>query len=936
MEADPFSELNPSNREWVERLYAEWLESPSSVPEHWARLFESLGDRSVETKEDVLPPPPNETSIFGGRASVGGMDQALYMRKSAAVLGLINAYRRNGHLVANLDPLGLRERPRPRELTLAYWDLSEDDLSTEFPTGHLAGPDIATLREIIERCERTYCGTLGSEFMYIRDERRRRWVERRVEETEGRIELDRETALRVLMKLTQADFFENFIHTKYLGAKRFSIEGGEALIPLLDLMIGSAGDLGVSQLVMGMAHRGRLNVLANILGKEESDIFEEFEDIAGRPRERVGDVKYHLGYSADVTTPTGRSVHLSLQFNPSHLEFVDPVIEGLTRAKQDVGGDADRSRILPLLIHGDGAFIGQGIVAETLNLARLPGYTTGGTIHVVVNNQISFTTPPESERSSEHPSDLVKVILPPVFHVNSADLGAVAFVARLAMEYRQKFGEDVVVDLVCYRKYGHNEADEPSFTNPLLYQRIRQMRSPLERFVESAKASGVLTQADVDAAAEAVRRELHEEFQQARAGQPDDAYRDERLGGVWADLKPAHHPEARDFDTRVEVDLLRQLLLDLTRVPEDFHLHPKLGRLLERRAKVARGDRPADWAAAEMLAYASLLIEGHHVRLTGQDTGRGTFSHRHAILYDQRTGAPYVQLNHLSLDQAPFEVYDSPLSEAGCLGFEWGYSLARPNSLVIWEAQFGDFANGAQVIIDQFLCSAEAKWHRYSGLVVYLPHGYEGQGPEHSSARLERFLQLSAGDNWQVVYPSTPAQLFHLLRGQLKRNYRRPLIVMTPKSLLRHPRCVSSLESVAGDGFRPVIGDPRAEPDKVTRLILCSGKVYYDLMERVTTKKAVDVAVVRVEQLYPLPLEAIAAEVARYPHLGDLVWCQEEPQNMGAFGHVERPLRRHLGREIRYAGRPSSPSPATGSPRIHKMEQDALVRDAVDHDGGRA
>jgi len=918
--SDP-SALHAANRSYIEQLYAEYLDSPSSVSESWRDFFaEYERDNGVEPA-DVADPPPIRRSIFGGRVAGDVAQRATHTHKNAAVLELIGNYRRNAHLVANLDPLGLAEHAPLPQLTLTYHGLSDDDLDTIFDTGRFAGA--LTLRDIVARCKAIYTGSIGAEFQYIRDVKRRRWIERRIEEPGGHIKLDRASALRILDKMTAADRFENFIHTKYLGAKRFSVEGGEAIIPLLDTLIDTAAHLGVREAMIGMAHRGRLNVLANVLGKAHSDIFEEFEDTFERPAHLgSGDVKYHLGYSADVTTAGGDRCHVTLAFNPSHLEFVAPVVEGQIRGKQDHFEDYKRKRALSILIHGDAAIAGQGIVAETINLGRLPGYDNGGSIHLVINNQIGFTTPPEASRSSAHCTDIVKVILLPVLHVNADDLGAVAYVAKLAAEYRQEFGQDIVIDLVCYRKYGHNEGDEPLFTNPVMYKAVRSRDTPLEVFVQRQLADGTLSAEDVADARTRIHDHLEAELSLAR----DKDRSTDLLGGLWKGLHTSFDPAAVDWPTAVPASKLLPLGVALARAPADFAINRKLNRLLDRRKRMLAGDVPVDWALGEALALATLLSENHPVRLTGQDSGRGTFSHRHAVLHDQVTGELNVPLSNLGVKQARFDVYDSPLSEAAALGFEFGYTLVRPNMLVIWEAQFGDFANGAQVIIDQFLCSSEAKWNRASGLVLLLPHGYEGQGPEHSSARIERFLQLSGDDNWRVVNPTTPAQLFHVLRSQVHRNYRKPLVVFTPKSLLRHADCVSPLSEFTDGRWRPVIGDPDVVAPK--RIVMCSGKVYYDLL---AARGDAPIALVRLEQMYPFREDALKKALAPLSGTAtEVVWCQEEPCNMGAWTFVQPILRALTPLPVRYIGRPRSASPATGSKHLHVAEQDELVRKALE------
>jgi len=920
------SGLTGENRGYIEDLYADWIESPVTVHPHWRTIFERLGPPTgVVRREDVTGPEPTRRSIFGGREAAATAQRAEHTRKNAAVLQLISNYRRIGHLAADLDPLGLRERRKLPQLGLAYHGLSDDDLETTFHVGRLAGPTYQTLREIVERCERIYCRAVAIEYAYIRDEARRRWLERRIEEAESKVELDRPTALRVLEKMGAADQLETFIQTKYLGQKRFSVEGGEAVIPLLDLIIDTAAELGARETVIGMAHRGRLNVLANILGKSTQDIFEEFDDKGEAHHESAsGDVKYHLGFSSDVTTASGHPMHLSLAFNPSHLEFVAPVVMGQVRAKQDHFKDTERKRALPIVIHGDAAIAGQGVAVETINLGRLAGYNVGGSIHVVINNQIGFTTPPESSRSSAHCTDVAKVILPPVLHVNADDLGAVAFAARLAGEYRQTFGEDVFIDLWCYRKYGHNEGDEPAFTNPVMVKAIKARQTPLQKFVADAVERGVLTREDLDVVGARIRGELEDALAAARAEKAVG------LAGLWKGMHHGYDPAAQDRPTGVAADKLVELTKRLASFPEGLEPHRKIKKIYDDRVRMIEGDLAIDWGLAETLAFATLLCEGYPIRIAGQDAGRGTFAHRHAVVHDQNTGDDHIALADLGRKQATFEIIDSPLSEAAALGFDYGYSLVRPDALAIWEAQFGDFANGAQVLIDQFVCSSEAKWGRSSGLVMLLPHGYEGMGPEHSSARLERFLQLSGDENWRVMNLTTPAQIFHALRSQLHRNYRKPLVVMTPKSLLKHRLATSTAEDLATGTFLPVIDDSRvADNGKVERVVLCSGKVYYELYERLEELEEQRIAVVRVEQLYPLPAAELKDALAGYPDGAELVWCQEEPRNMGAWQHMFECLEEVTDRRPRYVGRRRSASPATGSKKVHKKEQTALVVEAT-------
>ena len=920
--------LTGENRGYIEDLYADWFESPRTVPQSWRSIFERLGPSpTVRARADVVGPEPNRRSIFGGRQAAATAAHAEHSRKNAAVLQLISNYRRIGHLAADLDPLGLRERQKLPQLALSYHGLGDGDLDSTFHVGRLAGPTYQTLREVVERCERTYCRTVGIEFVYIRDAERRRWLERRIEEAESSVNLDRPTALRVLEKMGGADHLETFIHTKYLGVKRFSVEGGEAVIPLIDLLIDTAAELGCKEAVIGMAHRGRLNILANILGKSSKDIFEEFEDKGAAEEYISGDVKYHMGFSSDVLTASGHRMHLALAFNPSHLEFVAPVVEGQIRAKQDHHGDLERRTCLPIIIHGDAAIAGQGVAIETINLGRLDGYRTGGSVHIVINNQIGFTTPPGASRSGEHCTDVAKVVLPPVLHVNSDDLGAVAFAARLAGEYRQTFQEDVFIDLWCYRKYGHNEGDEPAFTNPLMVKAIKKRRTPLQAFTTAAIAQGVLTTDDLDAFAERTRAALEEALEEARS---DNEEEEDLLAGLWQGLTQSFNPAALDRPTSVTMERVKEVGAAMSHIPKSANAHRKIRRIFEQRAAMAAGDRPLDWGMGESLAFACLLREGYPIRIAGQDAGRGTFAHRHAVVHSQIDGSAYVPLQHLATKQATFEVIDSPLSEAAALGFDYGYSIVRPDALVIWEAQFGDFANGAQVLIDQFVCSSEAKWNRCSGLVMLLPHGYEGQGPEHSSARLERFLQLSGDDNWRVMNLTTPAQIFHALRGQLMRNYRKPMVVMTPKSLLRHPRATSTLLDLTEGWFRPVIDDERDLVRRdVLRVVLCSGKVYYELLAAAEEVRELQVALVRVELLYPTPVEAVTETLERYPNATEVVWCQEEPRNAGAWTHMFEALIELTELPVRYVGRKRAASPATGSKKVHKSEQHTLVEQAI-------
>jgi 2-oxoglutarate dehydrogenase E1 component len=896
---------------------------PRSVHESWADQF----DPDREREEPALPEEPP-----GVAPSLASPQVA---EKYARVLRMIHAYRARGHRIADTDPLGTRVEYFP-ELDPAHYGLGKDDEDTPFFAGDLPGGPIQTLGQILARLRATYCRRVGVEFTHIQDPGRRQWLMRRMEESENASPLPAAEKLRVLEKICAAELFERFLHTKFVGQKRFSLEGAEALIPLLDTIVEDASNVGVRELVIGMAHRGRLNVLSNIVGKSLASIFSEFEDIeeAEAPF-GSGDVKYHKGYSTDRTTRGGGRIHLSLAANPSHLEAVDPVVEGNVRAKQERARDARGEQIAPILIHGDAAFAGQGMVAEVLNLSRLNGYSTGGTIHVVVNNQIGFTTTPQEARSTLYCTDVAKMIQVPIFHVNGDDPDAVVHCVRLAFAFRQRFGEDVVIDLVCYRRHGHNEGDEPSFTQPLLYEKIRALPGLRALYTEQLVRSGVLTTADVERIEADLSKQLTQALDSIKTA-PPSAEEEYELRGAWTGFSRTRPNEPTD--TTVPVERLARIAEGISAVPPGFQVHKKLVPLLERRRKVVADGGPIDWALAEALAFGSLVTEGTPVRLSGQDSSRGTFSQRHAIVVDQTNGHEYAALDHIAETQARFEVYDSHLSEAGVLGFDYGYSLAAPRTLTLWEAQFGDFANGAQAIIDQFIASAHVKWGRMSGLVMLLPHGYEGQGPEHSSARIERILQLCAEDNLQAVNCTTPAQYFHVLRRQMRRNYRAPLVIFTPKSLLRAPRCVSSVAELASGGFSSVIDDAAAsDGGKVQRVLVCSGKVYYDLLARREERDQLgegkargDVAIVRVEELYPWPDAELAAALARMPNAQRVVWVQEEPANMGAWTFVRERLQALLPEraKLAYAGRPEAASPAVGSGRVHRLELEAFLRAA--------
>jgi 2-oxoglutarate dehydrogenase E1 component len=914
---------------FLESLYRQYLEDPTLVPQGFRPHFQELAREDPFADEPSRGPRfrrPLLSASSDGWAVDGLGDGRLELSVlQERVDQLVHAYRVRGHLAADLDPLGPRHNQIP-ELELAFHRLSEADLDRPVSAGTIHGGPAGTLREVLRRLRNTYCRTIGTQFMHIDDVRIRRWLEERMESTENHISLDRDTELRILTRLTEAVVLEEFIQKKYLGAKSFSLEGAETLLPLLDLVFENGGDQGVEEIVLGMAHRGRLNVLVNLMGKGAREVFAEFEDRPPDAEEVRGDVKYHLGYSRDWTTQHGRRVHLSLCFNPSHLEFVNPVVVGRARAKQDRAEDSERRRVMALLIHGDAAFAGEGVVQETLNMSELSGYSVGGTLHVVVNNQIGFTTLPEEYHSGVYATDVAKMLQIPIFHVNGEDPEAVAQTVRLAMDFRTTFQRDVVIDLLCYRRHGHNETDEPAFTQPLLYERIRKRHAVRESFLQRLMHEGGVSREEAEHLTEESHARLEGDFQAVRE---DDVSTLPASRGIWEGYQGGPEKDVPEPETAVPTDRLSFLLESLTRLPSDFHPHPKVRKGLELRMLQARGERPLDWSAGEALAFAALATEGVRVRLSGQDSARGTFSHRHFALHDIADGHTFCPLQRLSDTQAPVEVWNSPLAETGPMGFEYGYSLDSPDALVLWEAQFGDFVNAAAVVVDQFLTSAEEKWRRLSGLVLLLPHGFEGMGPEHSSARLERFLALAADDNLQVTYPTTPAQLFHLLRRQVLRKWRKPLVVMTPKSLLRHPEATSTLQECAEGRFRRVLPD-ETDPGTVSRVLLCSGKVSFDLRKARAERERGDVAIVRLEQLHPLPDELITEALRPYPKGADIVYVQEEPWNMGAWGYLSRRFGENLpdGRSLRAITRPASASPATGSASTHRAEQQRLVEQA--------
>ncbi|MEZ4648308.1 MAG: 2-oxoglutarate dehydrogenase E1 component [Candidatus Eisenbacteria bacterium] len=878
----------------------------------------------------VVPPPGY---ILVEASTARALDQTLTL-KNSRVLRMIHAFRARGHRIAETDPLGMRPSYFP-EVDPAYWGFDESDMDREFVTGDLYGGPLQSLRQILDHLRETYTRSVGVEFTHIQDPERKNWLIDQMESTRNRTEFSADERLRILRDLAEAELFENFVHTRFVGQKRFSLEGGESLIPLLEELVEESGAYGIREYVLGMAHRGRLNVLCNILDKSKEMIFSEFEDTANEMPFGSGDVKYHKGYSSNRKTRTGYQVHLSLTSNPSHLEAVNPVVEGRARAKQTRDGDEAGARTVPVLVHGDAAFAGQGVVAETLNLSQLQGYTTGGTVHIVVDNQIGFTTTPAEARSSLYATDVAKMIQVPIFHVNGDHPEAVVHVTRLALAYRQKFRSDVVIALVCYRKHGHNEGDEPMFTQPLLYGVIKEKRPVRQMYRDRLIAMNVLSKEEAEAMENEFKERLDKGLEsiKTKVPKPEEPYEPR---GVWDGF--SRTTPAEETPTQLRREVLVDLMARITELPDSLHVHPKLKKLFEKRQDAVRKGVGLDWSFGETMAYASLLEDGYSVRLSGQDSSRGTFSHRHAVIVDQLTGAEYTPLAHLT-PKARFEVYDSLLSEAAVLGYEYGYSLADPMTLVIWEAQFGDFVNGAQVIIDQFIASAHVKWGRMSGLTMLLPHGYEGQGPEHSSARIERFLQLCAEDNLQIANCTTPAQIFHLLRRQMVRNYRAPLIVFTPKSLLRHPKAVSTIEEFTEGRFQRVVEDPAIRESKtVQRILLCSGKVYYDLAAE-RKKRGADgtadpdtVAIARVEQIYPWPAEELERIFAYYENATEIFWVQEEPKNDGAWFFVEPRLQEMLEERcrVRYVGRPEGASPAVGSARLHHQRQAKVLSDALD------
>ena len=967
--------LQGHNAEYIEQLYARYAADPSAVDAAWADFFRSLGDAEMDVKKEAAgaswtradwPPMPNDdlTAALTGEwpaamreiKGAGAKIKEVAAEKGVPVsdeqikravldsiraIMIIRAYRIRGHLAADLDPLGMTSQAPHPELDPKSYGFTEADMDRPIFIDNVLGLQLASMRQILDIVKRTYCGTFALQYMHISDPEQASWLKERIEGYGKEITFTREGRRAILNKLVEAEGFEKFLHVKYMGTKRFGLDGGEALIPAMEQIIKRGGSLGVREVVIGMPHRGRLSVLANVMSKPYRAIFHEFQGGSFKPEDvdGSGDVKYHLGASSDRSFD-GNSVHLSLTANPSHLEAVNPVVLGKVRAKQFQLGDTTRHQVLPVLLHGDAAFAGQGVVAECFGLSGLTGHRTGGTMHIVVNNQIGFTTAPHFSRSSPYPTDIALMVEAPIFHVNGDDPEAVVHAAKVATEFRQKFHKDVVLDIFCYRRFGHNEGDEPMFTNPAMYKRIKSHKTTLQLYTERLVKDGLIPEGEIEDMKAAFQAKLNEEFEAGKDFKPNRA---DWLDGRWSGLD-SEGAEYQAGKTAIAPETMQEIGAALTRAPEGFDLHKTVGRALENKAKMFESGKGFDWATAEALAFGSLAVEGYPVRLSGQDCIRGTFSQRHSAFIDQTTEERYFPLNNIRAGQAKYEAIDSMLSEYAVLGFEYGYSLAEPNALVMWEAQFGDFANGAQIMFDQFICSGERKWLRMSGLVMLLPHGFEGQGPEHSSARLERFLQNSAEDNWIVANCSTPANYFHILRRQIHRSFRKPLVLMTPKSLLRHPLAVSDAEQfTTGSQFHRVLWDDAETghsattlaPDAgIKRVVICSGKVYYDLLAERDKRGIDDVYLLRLEQFYPFPAQSIVKELSRF--LGaEIVWCQEEPKNQGAWTFVEPNLEWVLGRigashgRPRYVGRAASASPATGLASRHKAEQEALVNEAL-------
>lgn len=958
--------LTGMNAEYIAHLYAQYLSNANNVDASWRDFFGGLDDSEVALLKELAgaswtpeqnkvvsrgfgyntsapsAPIANDGAAFdapGLRRSsdtASGEDVRRAAMDSIRALQLIRAYRARGHLLADLDPLGMKEKGLHPELDPAHYGFGPSDMNRPIFVGGVLGMETATLTDIIAALRQIYCDKIGVEFLHLTDPEEKAWVQARIEEPRNKTDFTVNGKRAILQRLVAAESFEQFLHKKYPGTKRFGVDGGESLIPLIEQIMKRGGQLGLEEIVIGMAHRGRLNVLTNVMGKPFTAVFAEFQGQSSTPDDVLGsgDVKYHLGTSSDRDFD-GNTIHLSLTANPSHLEFVNPVVIGKVRAKQIQRGAVESAAVLPLLLHGDAAFAGQGVTAETLMIAELPGYRVGGTIHIVINNQIGFTTMPKFSRSGPYSTDVAKMLAAPIFHVNGDDPEAVVHVARIATEFRQKFQRDVVIDMFCYRRYGHNEGDEPAFTQPLMYKQIAAQDSTRVKYTKQLVAERVITEEEGKAIVDEFESFLEEAFQATKTYKPNAA---DFLGGAWEGLQVASGEERRGT-TGVSESKLKELGQKLIDVPQGFTINKKLQRVLDAKAKMFETGEGFDWATGEALAFASLLDDGYAIRLSGQDVGRGTFSHRHAIWYDQENENKHIPLQHLSKNQPKFEAHDSPLSEMAVLGFEYGYSLADPKTLTIWEAQFGDFANGAQVMIDQFISSGESKWLRMSGLVMLLPHGFEGQGPEHSSARFERFLQLSADDNWQICNCTTPANYFHALRRQLHRDFRKPLVLMTPKSLLRHKLAVSTMDMFTEQStFHRFLWDDDhdqlAPADKIKRVVLCTGKVYYDLLQERRDRGIKDVVILRVEQIYPFPDKALGEEIKQYKN-ADVVWAQEEPENQGAWFFVDRRIEEMLGSvghkagRPKYVGRPASASPATGLLSRHQAEQARLIDEAL-------
>jgi len=919
------SHLAGGNVAYIEQLFEAYLDDPTAVSDEWRKLFDSLPktDSAVDVKlSDVRD---EFRTLAKNKLKQTGTGSASADQKQVKVLQLINAYRFRGHQHANLDPLGLWKQDNVPDLSLDFHGLTKDDLEREFNVGSLAvGSETMKLKDIHSALESIYCGSVGAEYMHIVSTEEKRWIQQRLEGVRGQPKFSKDQQVKILRELISADGLEKYLGSKFPGAKRFSLEGGDSLVPLLKALITRSGEQGAKEVVIGMAHRGRLNVLVNVLGKKPQDLFDEF---AGKHSNNKGsgDVKYHMGFSSDFETPGG-DVHLALAFNPSHLEIVNPVVMGSVRARMDRLQDPEGKKVLPITIHGDSAIAGQGVVQETFNMSQTRAYQVGGSVRIVINNQVGFTTSKrEDARSTQYCTDIAKMVQAPIFHVNADDPEAVVFVTQLALDYRNTFKRDVVIDLVCYRRHGHNEADEPSATQPLMYAKVKKHPVARELYAEKLASSNAVSQDDAKQWVQDYRDALD------KGEVVVDEHRPMRQHSV--DWTPyIGNDWDVEYDYKVDSDTLKQLGEKIASYPQEHKLNSRVAKVYQERQKMAKGEKPMDWGFAESLAYATLVNDNIHIRLTGQDSGRGTFFHRHAVLHNQDDASTYMPLNHIKDDQGKIEIYDSVLSEAAVLAFEYGYATAEPKSLIMWEAQFGDFANGAQVVIDQFLSSGEQKWGRLCGLTLLLPHGYEGQGPEHSSARLERFLQLSADHNWSVCVPTTPAQVFHMIRRQQLRPVRRPLVVMTPKSLLRHPLAISEMDDLANTGFQNAIAEiDDLDPKNVKRVVMCAGKVYYDLLQERRNREQDDVAIIRIEQLYPFPAEEVAEIMKDYQHVKDFVWCQEEPQNQGAWYSSQHHFWAAIpsGAQLTYRGREASAAPAVGYLSEHNKQQQKLVDEAL-------